>query len=170
MVTCPFRSVLWIDQLQRSAKKYCWWMAHRLMCKWFYMNDHIYMYAHTSWWTGVWPCIITAMWRCRKTLSQWEPSFHWKLRCHWLRGLRKREIPLVIQGPGLSISSYQIIERKSFGSQNTSGISIFVMYPRSRWLKLEFGTMLTEHVTLVASTGNIILGRNLYRWLSAGQQ
>ena len=31
------------------------------------------------------PCITTAIWHCRKTFSQWEHSFHWKLCCHWLK-------------------------------------------------------------------------------------
>ena len=44
------------------------------------------------------PCITTAIWRCRETLSQWECSFHWKLRCHWLKGLWQRHIAVVIQG------------------------------------------------------------------------
>ena len=36
------------------------------------------------------PCIITATWHSRKTFSQWEHSFHWKLCSHWLKGLRHR--------------------------------------------------------------------------------
>ena len=39
------------------------------------------------------PCIATAIWRSRTTLSQWERSFHWKLRCHWLKGLRQHQDP-----------------------------------------------------------------------------
>ena len=44
-------------------------------------------------------CLTTATWRCRKNFSQWELSFLWKLRCHWLKGLRQRQIPVVRQGP-----------------------------------------------------------------------
>ena len=29
----------------------------------------------------------TTMWRCRKTCSQWERSFRWKLLCYWLKAL-----------------------------------------------------------------------------------
>ena len=44
-------------------------------------------------------CLTTATWRCRKNFSQWELSFLWKLRCHWLKGLRQRQIAVVRQGP-----------------------------------------------------------------------
>ena len=46
------------------------------------------------------PCLTTATRRCRKNFSQWERSFHWKLRCHWLEFLRQRQIAAVTQGPG----------------------------------------------------------------------
>ena len=48
---------------------------------------------------GPGPCLTTATWRCRKYFSQWERSFLWKLRCHWLKGLRQRQIAVVKQGP-----------------------------------------------------------------------
>ena len=41
-----------------------------------------------------------ATWRCRKNFSQWDCSFLWKLRCHWLKFLRRVAKTLVIQGPG----------------------------------------------------------------------
>ena len=41
----------------------------------------------------------SATWSCRNNLSQWERSFHWKLRCHWLEFLRQRQIAVVRQGP-----------------------------------------------------------------------
>ena len=48
------------------------------------------------------PCHTTAKWRCRKKFSQWECSFHWKLRCHWLEFLRQQcQIAVVRQGPVL---------------------------------------------------------------------
>ena len=50
-----------------------------------------------SQWPG--PCLTTATWRCRKNFSQWECSFHWKLRYHWLEFLRQRQIAVVRQGP-----------------------------------------------------------------------
>ena len=34
-----------------------------------------------------------------KNFSQWECSFHWKLRCHWLEFLRQGQIAVVRQGP-----------------------------------------------------------------------
>ena len=33
------------------------------------------------------PCITSATRRCCTNLSQWQRSFHWKLRCHWLKGV-----------------------------------------------------------------------------------
>ena len=45
-------------------------------------------------------CLTTATWRWRKNFSQWECSFHWKLRSHRLEFLRQRQIAVVRQGPG----------------------------------------------------------------------
>ena len=37
--------------------------------------------------THIYICIyIYAIWRCCRTFSQWERSFHRKLCCHWLKG------------------------------------------------------------------------------------
>ena len=47
------------------------------------------------------PCITNVIATCRKNFSQWERSFLWKLRCHWLIFLRRVAQTLVIQGPGL---------------------------------------------------------------------
>ena len=33
------------------------------------------------------PCITSATRRCCTNLSQWQRSFHWKLICHWLKGV-----------------------------------------------------------------------------------
>ena len=46
-------------------------------------------------------CVIITIWR--KGFSQWERSFYWNLRCHWLKFLRQRQNPVVIQGPGTRI-------------------------------------------------------------------
>ena len=54
--------------------------------------------SFNSWWRG--SCIDTPIWRFRKTLSQWERSFHWKLCFHWLNGLHHCQIAVVTQGPG----------------------------------------------------------------------
>ena len=48
------------------------------------------------------PCITNVIATCRKNFSQWESSFLWKLRCHWLKFLRRVAKTLVIQGPALS--------------------------------------------------------------------
>ena len=45
------------------------------------------------------PCITNVIATCRKNFSQWERSFLWKLRCHWLKFLRRVSKTLVIQGP-----------------------------------------------------------------------
>ena len=50
-------------------------------------------------WPGL--CVITAIWRCRKNFSQWKRSFHWKLRCHWLKFMRQCQIAVIIHGPVL---------------------------------------------------------------------
>ena len=47
------------------------------------------------------PCITNVIATCRKNFSQWESSFLWKLRCHWLKFLRPVAKTLVIQGPVL---------------------------------------------------------------------
>ena len=47
------------------------------------------------------PCITNVIATCRKNFSQWESSFLWKLRCHWLKFLRRVAKTLVIQGPDL---------------------------------------------------------------------
>ena len=49
-------------------------------------------------------CLTTATRRCRKNFSQMgtQFSFFEKLRCHWLKCLRQRQIAVVRQGPGLA--------------------------------------------------------------------
>ena len=44
-------------------------------------------------------CITTAIWRCRRNFSQWQRSFQWKLRTHWLKVLRQDHVAVVIQDP-----------------------------------------------------------------------
>ena len=63
---------------------------------------HHVRYAYRySWRSGnPGPCLTTAKWRCRKNCSQWERSFLWKLRCHWLEFLRQCQIAVVRQSPG----------------------------------------------------------------------
>ena len=54
--------------------------------------------------SGVTPgaCITTVTRHCHKNFSQWEHSFQRKLRYHWLKGLRQRQIAVIRQGPVLS--------------------------------------------------------------------
>ena len=55
--------------------------------------------THWSFWARAlsYYCVMTR----RKNFSQWERSFHWKLRCHWLEFLQQRQIAVVRQDPGL---------------------------------------------------------------------
>ena len=57
------------------------------------------------------PCLTTATWRCRKNFSQWEGSFLWKLCCHWLKGLRQRQIAVLRQTQGFSKVSPSVLVR-----------------------------------------------------------
>ena len=41
------------------------------------------------------PYITTAIWRCHNPFNQWQRSFHWKLRSHWLKVLRRRDVTVV---------------------------------------------------------------------------
>ena len=63
------------------------------------------------------PCITNVFATCRKNFSQWESSFLWKLRCHWLKFLRRVAKTLVIQGPGKStvMKCYLVLKAKDIG-------------------------------------------------------
>ena len=56
----------------------------------------------------VWSCC------CRKSFSHWKHSFHWKLLCHWLKGLRQRHIAVVIQDPAASMLASYVLEWLTF--------------------------------------------------------
>ena len=45
------------------------------------------------------PCITNVIATFCNNFSQWGRSFLWKLRCHWLKFLRRVAKTLVIQGP-----------------------------------------------------------------------
>ena len=56
--------------------------------------------SQTMFWTNnPGPCITNVIATCRKNFSQWESSFLWKLRYHWLKFLRRVAKTVVIQGP-----------------------------------------------------------------------
>ena len=70
--------------------------------------EFIYGCPIFRWVVGTWlhdrgpvACITNVIATCRKNFSQWESSFLWKLRCHWLKFLRHVAKTLVIQGPDL---------------------------------------------------------------------
>ena len=73
------------------------WSENPLRCR----NQDISVWLgqyHVCWCPG--PCITNVIATCRKNFSQWESSFLWKLRYHWLKLLRRVAKMLVIQGPG----------------------------------------------------------------------
>ena len=104
------------------------WVCH---CGQGYTGDNCHIKVrrrHWSWWrhdivmtswhrnafriTG--PCITNVIATCRKNLSQWESSFLWKLRNHWLKFLRRVAKTLVIQGPGPdAMDIYRLVNRFS---------------------------------------------------------
>ena len=53
------------------------------------------------------PCITNVIATRRKNFSQWKSSFLWKLRCHWLKFLRRVAKTLVIQGPGPTLKHWK---------------------------------------------------------------
>ena len=42
-------------------------------------------------------------------LLWYDAVIHWKKRCHWLKGLRQRQITTVMRGPGLKISKIGVV-------------------------------------------------------------
>ena len=50
-------------------------------------------------------CLTTSIWRCRNLFIQWQHSFLWKLRSHWLKFLQQRHVAVVRQGPGTRMYS-----------------------------------------------------------------
>ena len=84
-------------------------------------------------WTKAGPCITNVIATCRKNFSQWESSFLWKLRCHWLKFLRRVAKTLVIQGPALpskwSSAAYCLLRDKIFVStQDFNPQVVFEIY------------------------------------------
>ena len=97
----------------------CWWNpsqragAAEFGCFLGLANQWSFQWSETPWfscdvivmvaatWSAKWPgpCITNVIATCRKNFSQWERSFLWKLRCHWLKFLRRVAKTLVIQGP-----------------------------------------------------------------------
>ena len=76
------------------------------------------------WRCGPGPCITNVIATCRKNFSQWESSFLWKLRYHWLKFLRRVAKTLVIQGPG--------------SHNRTLGIGLFPNKPLSECMLIRY--------------------------------
>ena len=79
------------------------------------------------------PCLSTATWRCGKNFSQWECSFHWKLRCHWLEFLRQRQFAVVRQGPWICFVNWKdaviiILSLIYFHHQKQNGCLVILGY------------------------------------------
>ena len=81
--------------------------------KWVKGNIMMDIYSASMWYSSVrkkmngkyiiveacWFCLITAIWRSCKPFSQWQRSFHTKMRSHWLKLLQQRHITVVRQCP-----------------------------------------------------------------------
>ena len=93
---------------------------------------------------GTGPCFTTATWRCRKNFSQWERSFRWKLRCHWLKGLRQRQIAVVRQDPDNVIRN----GRRDFVLLQ---VQRYIKYKGGRWFNILH--LLTKHGPTHATSG-----------------
>ena len=76
------------------------------------------------------PCITNVIATCRKNFSQWESSFLWKLRCHWLKLLRRVAKTLVIQGPATILSRTQLTEEIPMFSLYLNMYSIIHCWPQ----------------------------------------
>ena len=91
------------------------------------------------------PCITNVIATCRKKFSQWERSFLWKLRCHWLKFLRHVAKTLVIQGPGAGILFSYIFSKTTswyampgfWGKGQLAWDAVQYRYPSETRLKLK---------------------------------
>ena len=66
------------------------------------------------------PCLTTATWCCRKYFGQWKRSFLWKLRPHWLKDIRQRQIAVVRQCNELNCWHYSDVIMTTMVFQFTS--------------------------------------------------
>ena len=82
----------------------------------FYWLRPYWRSVHTS--SGTGPSLTTATCCCSKNFSQWKRSFLWKLRCHWLKGLRQHQSTVVRQSPGFGhkTTSWTRMLTKFFGA------------------------------------------------------
>ena len=99
---CAVEGGCWSDHVQLAISQSVWQLLIR----------HRGVGARTMHAPG--PCLTTATWCCRKNFSQWECSFLWKLRCHWLKGLRQRQIAVVRQRPGTDLIWNLIVQGPSY--------------------------------------------------------
>ena len=105
---CPIH---W-SQVLSQEWRFSWSSADRRCSNYIWVINNFIAYKGASyitclmirfhWWLfqGPGPCITNVIATCRKSFSQWESSFLWKLRCHWLKFLRRVAKTLVILGPG----------------------------------------------------------------------
>ena len=88
-------------------------------------------WANSSYKWNAGPCITNVTATCRKNFSQWESSFLWKLRCHWLKFLRRVAKTLVIQGPGLGTLGHVILH--SIQCISKSNALLIILYGYVSW-------------------------------------
>ena len=89
----------------RGPGTFCWFFFNVMLTIWDSRHEDLLTSFFTEFQTlgSTGPCITNVIATCRKNFSQWERSFLWKLRCHWLKFLRHVAKTLVIQGPGLGL-------------------------------------------------------------------
>ena len=111
------------------------------------------------------PCITNVIATCRKNFSQWESSFLWKLRCHWLKFLRRVAKTLVIQGPGSRFSLAEDVLSEDLAKPRRHEFGVWV-FP----IALNFGRLLRSiaieaYVKFKSDTSiltpNFVLSRHL---------
>ena len=94
----------------------CLWKCHlqkwRPSCVCLNVLKHCGLYPQNKWelFAKIWgpqhdsgSCLTPAIWCCCKPFSQWQHSFQRKLCSHWLKFLQQRHVPVVRQGPCLSL-------------------------------------------------------------------
>ena len=72
------------------------------------------------------PCITNVIATCRKNFSQWERSFLWKLRCHWLKFLRRVAKNVSNTGPCFIWSSAIWIQCDTFATHSRNATHIYL--------------------------------------------
>ena len=151
-----------------------WLLIYPTWIQWWQHVRGIHRSPVNSSYKGPGPCITNIIATCRKNFSQWESSFLWKLRCHWLKFLRRVAKTLVIQGPvtrKMSPFDDVIMRRTPFGVHRfLKTVSGLTRTCHRGWSVCKFDTLLqigfSNHVYVVQNycglrTWNIPLSLHL---------